>query len=423
MDQEHRMLDARILQGQGYYQVQIAEMLHVTDRTVRNYLKNMPRERKRPVRASKVDPHKLLIDEVLEKNPSYNSEILFDRLLRLGYEGKKSILKDYVAAVRKKILIQAVMRFETEPGLQAQVDWKEFGWQIVDGGETKLYAFVMVLGYSRKAFVYFTTSMETAVMLACHLMAFQYFGGVPCEILYDNMKTAFHCDAEGTWRPAKRLSAVAAHYGFTPRRCQVRRPETKGKVERIIGYLDGNFWPRLEGQDLSLAELNSRVREWLARIDAKPLLDFGESRQQRFLREQPALKPLINIPCDVREEIAVAVNRESMIRYQTNSYSVPPEHIGALLTLKVSPLNGQAEVLGSQGSLRCFALSPAGAKRRVVFPEDREAMRLRWEQDRRRTARRRSPRKHRQQAVVEVQVRSPSEYEPFAEPVSGGVYA
>ena len=73
-----------------------------TDRTVRNYLKTMPRERKRPVRESKVDPHKPLIDEVLEKNPSYNSEILFDRLLRLGYTGKKSILKDYVAVVRRK---------------------------------------------------------------------------------------------------------------------------------------------------------------------------------------------------------------------------------------------------------------------------------------------------------------------------------
>lgn len=423
MEQEHRMLDARILQGQGYSQVQIAEMLHVTDRTVRNYLKNMPRERKRPVRGSKVDPHKLLIEEVLQKNPSYNSEILFDRLLRLGYAGKKSILKDYVASVRRRMLNQAVMRFETEPGLQAQVDWKEFGRQIVDGRETKLYAFVMVLGYSRKAFVYFTTSMQSATMLACHLMAFQYFGGVPWEILYDNMKTAFHCDSEGTWRPAKRLCAVAAHYGFTPRRCRVRRPETKGKVERIIGYLDGNFWPRVEGQNLSLAELNSQVTGWLADIDAKPLSDFAESRHQRFLREQPALRPLSSLPCDVREEIAVAVNRESMIRYQTNSYSVPPEHIGTLLTLKVSPLNGQAELLGARGSLRCFALSPAGARQRVVFPEDREAMRRRWEQDRRRTASRRSPRPRRQRATVEVQTRSPSEYESFAEPVGTGVCA
>ena len=145
MEQEHRMLDARILQAGGYTQVQIAEILHVTDRTVRNYLKSMPRGRKRPVRANKVDPYKSLIDEVLEENPSYNSEILFDRIGRLGYTGKKSILKHYVAEVRRKLLNQAVMRFETEPGLQAQVDWKEFGRQVVDGRLSKLYAFVMVL--------------------------------------------------------------------------------------------------------------------------------------------------------------------------------------------------------------------------------------------------------------------------------------
>jgi transposase len=423
MEQEHRMLDARILQEQGYTQRQIAEILNVTDRTVRNYLKTMPRERKKPVRASKVDPYKPLIDEVLERNPYYNSEILFERLLRLGYTGKKSILKDYVAVVRRKLANHAVMRFETEPGFQAQVDWKEFGSQIVDGRRTKLYAFLMVMGYSRRTFVYFTTSMETSVMLACHLMAFQYFGGVPREILYDNMKTAFLCDAQGVWRPTRRLSAVAAHYGFTPRRCRVRRPETKGKVERAVGYLDSNFWPRLEGQNLCLAELNAQVKDWLAAVDEKPLVDFGESRRERFKREQAALKPVRTTPCDVRQEIPVAVNRESMIRYQTNSYSVPPQYIGQLLTLKVDLLTLEAELYGPQGSLRRFTLSGAGSRQRIMFSEDRQALLKCWEEDRRRTARRRCPRKSRTEASVEVQVRSPLDYELFAAALIGGVCA
>jgi transposase len=415
VEQEHRMLDARILQAQGYTQVQIAEMLHVTDRTVRNYLRYPPRGRKRPVRASKVDPHKGLIDEVLGGNPRYNSELLFERLSRLGYTGKKSILKDYVAQVRRRLQTQAVMRFETEPGLQAQVDWKEFGRQVVDGREAKLYAFVMVLGYSRKAFVYFTTSMDTATLLACHILAFAYFQGVPWEILYDNMKSAFHCDAEGTWRATKRLSVVAAHYGFTPRRCQVRRPETKGKVERTIGYLDGNFWPRMDGVPLCLAELNAQVAGWLRGIDEKPLGQFSESRNDRFLREKAALRPLPIDSCDVREQIPVAVNRESMIRYQTNSYSVPPEHIGQVLMLNVDPLGHAAELCGSQGTVRKFTLAAAGGRQRIVFPEDREAMHQRWKQDRQRTARRRAPRRGQRAPAIEVEVRSPAEYEPIAE--------
>lgn len=423
MEQEHRMLDARILQARGYTQVQIAEMLGVTDRTVRNYLKNLPRGRERPVRVSKVDPYKSLIEEVLEENASYNSELLFDRIVRLGYTGKKSILKDYVARVRRRLLTQAVMRFETEPGLQAQVDWKDFGRRIVDGRQTRLYAFVMVLGYSRKAFVRFTTRVDSATLLACHMLAFAYFGGVPWEILYDNMKTAFLHDGQGGWRATKRLCAVAAHYGFTPKRCQVRRPETKGKVERAIGYLDGNFWPRMDCGELSVAELNSQVNGWLAEIDSKVLLQFGESRQQRFLCEKDALRQLPVTDCDVREEIPVAVNRESMIRYQTNSYSVPPQYIGQLLTLKVDPLSPEAELLGPQGSVRRLHLCPAGGRQRVVFAEDRAAIQLRWQQDRNRTARRRAPRTHAPRPVVEVQVRSPGEYEAFAQAVSREVCA
>jgi transposase len=146
MDKEHRMLEARILQGQGKTQVEIAEILGVCERTVRSHLKGLPRGRKNPERGSKVDPFKAKIDEILEANTYYNGELIYERLVKLGYAGKISVMKDYVASVRRKLEIQAVMRFETEPGLQAQVDWKEFGKQTVDGRVVKLSAFVMVLG-------------------------------------------------------------------------------------------------------------------------------------------------------------------------------------------------------------------------------------------------------------------------------------
>ena len=181
-------------------------------------------------------------------------------------------MKDYVASRPEEIEIQAVMRFETEPGLQAQVDWKEFGKQTVDGRVTKLSAFVMVLGFSRKAFVLFTTT-DGHAKRSWPAMPWPSPTSVACprEILYDNMRTAFQPDAEGVWRPTKKLLALAVHYGFVPQRCRVRRPETKGKVERTVGYLDNNFWPRMEGETLSLAGLNDQVRGWLAMIDAKRL--------------------------------------------------------------------------------------------------------------------------------------------------------
>ncbi|WP_213996521.1 IS21 family transposase [Tepidanaerobacter syntrophicus] len=416
MDKEHRMLEARLLQAKGLTQKEIAETIGKSERTVRYYLKQKPGPRKNPVRGSKVDPFKPMISQILKENPSYNSEILFERISKIGYTGKISVMKDYVAQVRKQLAIQAVMRFETEPARQAQVDWKEFGKQIVDGKETKLYAFVMVLGYSRKAFVRFTTRMDQATLLACHTLAFDYFGGIPHEILYDNMRAAFTWDEEGVFKPTVRLLALAIHYDFLPKRCRVRRPETKGKVERTIGYLGNNFWPRMDGSTLSLEMLNTDVVSWLSNIDEKPLTDFTESRLERFAREKPLLKILPARRFDARHEIPLGVNRESMISYETNRYSVPPEWIGKLITLKVDPLSREAEIFGPKGSLRQFTLQPAGARQRVFFPEDRELLRRRWVHDRQAVARRRVPRRRLSiTKYIDVEVRSPAAYAIFAE--------
>jgi transposase len=413
MDKEHSMLEARILQGQGRTQAEIADILGVCERTVRNHLASMPSKRKKPKRGSKVDSFKPVIDTILDGNPSYNGELIYERLQNLGYSGKISVMKDYVASVRRRLELQAVIRFETEPGLQAQVDWKEFGKQSVDGVVVKLYAFVMVLGFSRKAFVRFTTSMDTATVLACHTLAFEYFCGVPREILYDNMRTAFQPDTEGIWRPTKRLSTLAVHYGFTPKRCRVRRPETKGKVERTIGYLGHNFWPRMDLETLSLAELNEKVIGWLAVVDSKMLSGFSESRAQRFAREQSLLKSVTAIPFDARRDIPVLVNRESMIRHETNSYSVPPEYIGQVLLLKVHPFEIEAEVLSPNRSIRRFPLTAAGSRTKRMFPDDRLGLARKWNADRARIARVRKPKARAEQRTTAVDVRSPSTYDGF----------
>jgi transposase len=413
MDKEHRMMKAEILQGQGLKQWEIAEQLGVSDRTVRNYLHPKPTPTETYQRPSKLDPFKPFIDSILEDHPGYNRELLIERLRKQGYQGKISILRDYAAAVQKRIELQAVIRFETEMGRQAQVDWKEFGKQVVDGKETKLYAFVMVLGYSRKPFVYFTTSMDQDTLLACHVLAFAFFGGVTAEVLYDNMRTAFQPDIEGNWQPTKRLLALAAHYGFTPRRCRVRRPETKGKVERTIGYLDNNFWPRMEGQELSLSSLNAEVAGWIETIGEKPLADLGESRNVRFAREQPTLKALPAADFDVRKEIPLVVGREGNVRYEGNRYTVPSALIGEMVSLLVHPLNRSAELRFPDGTGRKLVLAPAGAHELVEFPGDRTAHAQRWKKDRDRLALRRRPRKRQRSMALDipVEVRPTSVYE------------
>jgi len=412
MDKEHRMLDARILQAKGLRQVEIAEALGVCERTVRNYLASMPAPKRAPRRASKLDHYKRLIEERIEENPSYNGELLYERIVKLGYTGRKTVMKAFVAKARRKVAATAVRRFETEPGFQAQVDWKEFGTQIVDGRECKLYAFVMVLGYSRKPFVRFTTDMRQSTLLACHALAFDYLGGIPKEILYDNMRTAFEPDGEGVWHPTRRLAACAVHYGFVPQRCRVRRPETKGKVERLIGYLDHHFWARIEHiAPYSLAALNEKVLDWIDEISTKPLEELRESRGERYIRERPMLAALPMGTFDVRDAVPLVVSRESTIRYETNRYSVPPQYIGTTIQMLVHPLHRNVDVMGPQGSIRRFPLAAAGSHTTLLFPDDRAQIAARWKRDQRRLQLWRTPHKKTVHPYVDVEIRAPSVYD------------
>lgn len=404
------MLKAKNLKAQGYKQREIAEILGVTDRTVRNYLKYPATPRKIGKRKSLLDPFKPFIRSIIQEQPFYNCMILYDRLQSQGYEGKISILRDFIAQIRKEFLREAVIRFETEPGRQAQVDWKEYRRDTGTGRKEKIYAFVMTFGYSRKSFVMHTKSMKQSFFEACHVKAFEYFGGVPKEILYDNMKTAFVCDPEGRFHPNKRLLTLAAHYGFVPMRCQVRRPQTKGKVERAIGYLAGNYWPRVKDLCLTLEELNETVLQWLTSIDRNSLRDFGESRNERFRHEKEYLSPLPAVPFDYRQPEELMVNRESCITYKTNRYSVPPAYMGQILTLKVNPLTNEAELQFSGNPIRNIVLEPAGARKRRMLPDDEEAINELWMNQflkRNQRVKRKSP----SIGQHEVEVRHPGDYE------------
>ena len=184
------------------------------------------------------------------------------------------------------------VRFETPPGRQAQADWAYCGrFADVDGKPIAVYAFVMVLGYSRQLFVRFTTSMRLGELIECHQEAFAYFGGWPQTILYDNMKqvklSAFQ------WN--ERFLDFARHYGFTPKTHRAYRPRTKGKVERAVDYVKDNF---LTGRTFhGLDELNAQARHWLA---TTANVRIHGTTQQRpvdlFAEEQPTLAAYDSLP-------------------------------------------------------------------------------------------------------------------------------
>jgi len=373
---------ARIMANDGHSQKEIAEKLGVSDRMIRKYLKPDFGTRPRKPKTSILEPFHAFIEEVLEDDPYINLVPVYERLQRRGYTGGMTILRDYARKVRKRITTMAVRRFETGPGLQAQVDWKGCGrWNI--GGELiKLYAFVMVLGYSRKPFVLFTTNMKCSTVLKAHLLAFAWYGAVPREILYDNMKTAWQY-VSGQWLVNPGLLRLASACGFTPRRCRVRRPQTKGKVERFIGYLAHNFLPRVAGNEpTTIADLNDAVAAWLIDVDARQIGGLRTTRRERFATEQPFMLPWIpEAAPDVRQTEDLVVSREGTITWQTNRYSVPAGLIGEVVTLKIATVTGEADIVHEGTVIRSMSLHPPRSHRVDCREEDTRSLRERWERE------------------------------------------
>lgn len=410
MNKDYRMMTAKMLRNQGMKIHSIAETIGKSQRMVYYYLRKNDKDREIKVPLSKLDPFKPVIDIILQEEPDFNRELILKRIKKSGYTGGITTVRVYAKKKSDELHQNAVIRFETEPGFQAQVDWKVFGKRIVNGKSMNLYAFVMVLGFSRYPFVCFTSSMNMPTLLHCHIQAFRHFGGIPSEILYDNMKTAWICGENGKFVPNKRLLAFALHYGFTPRRCRIHRPQTKGKVERFIDYLSGNFMPENDLQTSGIDELNTKVTQWIDEIGINPIRDLKESRITRFEREKPNLCPLPAADFDIRDQYQVKVSRESMIQFETNRYSVPPCHIGKTLTLFVNPVENSAEIIFDNSSRRSFSLEIRGEYQKIFLYNDRQLIRSRWEEE---NGIRTVPKQSDEKKHTPVEIRRPCHYDAY----------
>lgn len=184
------VLDIKAKWKNGSSIADLARETGYCEKTIRKWLKSdeAPKYKPRAPRPSKLDPYK---DYIMNRMADgvFNCELLYEEIVREGYTGGKTILKDFVAPFRKQFRIQAVRRFETKPGEQAQCDWGYLGAFELDGRLRKVWLFVMVLGYSRILAAHGTTSMDLESLLLCHEKAFEAFGGVTRQVVYDNMKT------------------------------------------------------------------------------------------------------------------------------------------------------------------------------------------------------------------------------------------
>jgi transposase len=290
-----------------------------------------PRARKR---GSVIDAFVPILKELLAKYPNLTVERALQELRARGYIGGYTVVRERVRFLRPRPTLAPVPRFETDEGQQAQMDFGVYDIDFTREGRRRVYLFSYLLGYSRRQYLRWVESMDLLTTLREHVQAFHHLGGVARVCLYDNFKAVvLHHDADGAFYNPKFL-AFATHYGFRPQACRVRRPQTKGKVERKFFYVETNL---LNGRTFdTLEHLNEVTAWWLAHVaDVRILRDFKESPLQRHQREQPLLLPLPTCDFDTALVVYRHVNVEGFIAYRLNFYSVPWSFIGQVLPVRI----------------------------------------------------------------------------------------
>ena len=315
----------------------IARRYNCDYRTVKKYYEDEEKEeRVKKKRPSKLDEYKEVIKEKVEYGVTGSEICRF--IKKKGYLGQYTILRDYVKEIKGDMQKKATIRFETNPGLQAQVDWKERMKLISKNGEVyTVDIFLMILGYSRLKYIELTINKEQDTLFSCLANAFQYFDGVPKEILFDNMRTVIDQSRTRYQEPVinNKFYHFSKDMGFEVRSCIAYRPQTKGKVEALAKLMNNLAVYNNEFEDYE--ELTNIVKNFNEELNFNISLATNEIPWERFEKEKEYLNPLPNQDLLLHfhtRPIVRKVSKESMITYNKSKYSVPTKYIGKLLTVK-----------------------------------------------------------------------------------------
>jgi len=286
-------------------------------------------------RGSILDKHVAFVQELLTRWPSITAVRIHEELRVRGFVGGHTIVKDLVHRLRPQPCRQPVLRFETGPGVQAQMDYAVYEIDFTEEGRRRVNLFSYVLGYSRRQYLHFTESQDFETTLREHVRAFEHLDGVAATCLYDNMKVvvARYEGDEPIYNT--RFLAFATHYGYKVWACRRGRARTKGKTERPFRYVEGNF---LNGRSFrDFAHLNECLAKWLAEVaDVRIHRETKRRPVDLHAEELPYLIPLPAKPYDTAEVVYRTVNAEGMVPYRQNFYSVPWRFLGQVLPVRIT---------------------------------------------------------------------------------------
>jgi transposase len=325
----------KALAESGIYQKDIAEKLGVHPKTVSRALKRGRAPGKgRPVKESKLEPYKPIIDRLLAEGV-WNAVVILREIQEQGYEGEITLVRKYIRPKRVLRPGRATVRYETEPGQQMQSDWGEIKTQIA-GQTVKVRFIVNELGYSRRFHFWCTDSLDAEHTYEGIIRSFEYFGGVTAQVLVDNQKsTVLQPSNQGQPRFNERFLDLADCYGFSPRACRPYRARTKGKDERMVGYIKQHFFVRYRSFE-SWAHLNQLAERWLAQeADRRVQGTVKEVVAERFEREYPLLKCLPAQRYDTSYLEHRKVGWDGYIHVRGNRYSVPIQLVNQTVVVRI----------------------------------------------------------------------------------------
>ena len=316
------------LKEEGLSQREIARRTGHDRKTVKKYLELgmvQPGYKPRAPRAGKLTPYEDYLKARLTLYPGLSGQRLLQEIRERGYQGGYSILVDYLRTIRPQKRVAFETRFETPPGHQAQVDFAEFKVSFTSepGVVHKLHLFLFILGFSRWFWGRFGWDETLPTVMSGHIGAFEALNGVPRTVLYDRMKTAvIDKPVDGKIRYNTSLVGLLNYYQAIPRACRPYRAKTKGKVENLVSYIRKGFFLGREFEDLD--DLNRRFTIWCNEVAHQRR--HGTTRRivfEALAEERSHLQALPGQRYDVVLQTTCKVNREGMVTFETNRYSVP----------------------------------------------------------------------------------------------------
>lgn len=327
------IFDIHRLANDGFSVRKIAATLGLDRQTVKKYLDNPTAQAAKRTRQSKLDPFKDDIARILEADPKVSAAVIRQRLQERGFEGGVTIVRDYLSRVRPSGQAKAAfIRFESDPGVQCQIDWGHFGSVPYGHTQRKLYCLAVIEAYSRLLYLEFTHSQRQETLHRCLLGAFHFFQGTPKELVHDNMLTAVIEHQGPVVRFNEQFLEFLRPFHIKPIACNVNQPQEKGKVEKgAIHYIRHNFCPLRSFTNLD--DLQAQANQWRDQVANRRVhRTTGFRPIERF--DPQAMRPLPEFLPDCRDTTVAKVHRDFAVQFDGNAYSAPPWAIGKTLTVK-----------------------------------------------------------------------------------------